>query len=110
MLFILLLFCWIRAALPRYRWDQLLVLAWRTYLPLVLLGVLFIIFFFNFFSIFESNSEFFMLPLIAYLPSNLTLLFARYADKDREAENQRHRETYEQTERHHQENKKNDKE
>ena len=38
-LFILLLFCWIRAALPRYRWDQLLVLAWRIYLPLVLAAV-----------------------------------------------------------------------
>jgi len=41
-LFILLLFCWIRAALPRYRWDQLLVLAWRTYLPVVLVGVFFV--------------------------------------------------------------------
>lgn len=41
-LFILTLFCWIRAALPRYRWDQLLVLAWRTYLPVVLVGVFFI--------------------------------------------------------------------
>lgn len=28
--------------MPRYRWDQLLVLAWRTYLPLVLAGVFFI--------------------------------------------------------------------
>lgn len=63
MLFILLLFCWIRAALPRYRWDQLLVLAWRTYLPLVLLGVLFILFFFNFFN--ESTYILSVMPFIS---------------------------------------------
>lgn len=34
---ILFLFCWIRAALPRYRWDQLMWLAWRVFLPLVLI-------------------------------------------------------------------------
>lgn len=31
-----------KGGIPRYRWDQLLVLAWRTYLPLVLAGVFFI--------------------------------------------------------------------
>lgn len=38
-LFILFLFCWIRATLPRYRWDQLMELAWRYFLPIVLFGI-----------------------------------------------------------------------
>jgi len=37
-MFILTLFCCIRACLPRYRWDQLISLAWRVFLPIVLLG------------------------------------------------------------------------
>jgi len=36
-------FCWIRASFPRYRWDQLMVLAWRIYLPIVLSANLFLI-------------------------------------------------------------------
>jgi NADH-quinone oxidoreductase subunit H len=39
---ILALFCCIRAALPRYRWDQLMTLAWRAFLPIVLLGCFFV--------------------------------------------------------------------
>jgi len=35
----LFLFAWIRAALPRYRWDQLMYLAWRIFLPTVLTGL-----------------------------------------------------------------------
>jgi NADH-quinone oxidoreductase subunit H len=38
---ILVLFCCIRAALPRYRWDQLMTLAWSAFLPIVLLGCFF---------------------------------------------------------------------
>lgn len=34
--FFVLMFCWIRAALPRYRYDQLMNLGWKTFLPLSL--------------------------------------------------------------------------
>nr|AJD83548.1 NADH dehydrogenase subunit 1 [Cynoglossus trigrammus] len=36
-----LLFLWIRAALPRYRYDQLMTLTWKNYLPLTLSFVMF---------------------------------------------------------------------
>jgi len=35
----LILFSWIRATLPRYRWDQLMVLTWRIFLPFTLCAV-----------------------------------------------------------------------
>lgn len=44
--FLLFLFSWIRAAFPRYRWDQLMFLTWRILLPLTLAGSLF---YFSFF-------------------------------------------------------------
>ena len=34
--FLLVLFIWIRAAFPRYRYDQLMRLGWKVYLPLSL--------------------------------------------------------------------------
>jgi len=46
-LVILGLFCFIRAAVPRYRWDQLMILAWRTFLPIVFLGCFFVLFIHN---------------------------------------------------------------
>lgn len=48
----LALFCSIRATVPRYRWDQLMTLAWRSFLPIVLLGCFFIYGFFAFFAVY----------------------------------------------------------
>lgn len=39
LIFMLILFSWVRATLPRYRWDQLMVLTWRIFLPMVLFSV-----------------------------------------------------------------------
>ena len=35
----LFVFIWARATLPRYRYDQLMRLGWKVFLPLSLLGV-----------------------------------------------------------------------
>lgn len=43
---ILFIFCWVRAAFPRYRWDQLMYLAWRIFLPIVLIINFFLLAFF----------------------------------------------------------------
>jgi NADH-quinone oxidoreductase subunit H len=40
--FFLFLFIWVRAAFPRYRYDQLMRLGWKVFLPLSLAWVLFI--------------------------------------------------------------------
>ncbi len=37
--FILFLFIWVRAAFPRYRYDQLMRLGWKVFLPLTLIWV-----------------------------------------------------------------------
>lgn len=37
---LLFVFIWVRAALPRYRYDQLMQLGWKVFLPLSLVGVL----------------------------------------------------------------------
>jgi NADH:ubiquinone oxidoreductase subunit H len=40
--FFLFLFIWVRAAFPRYRYDQLMRLGWKIYLPQSLAWVLFV--------------------------------------------------------------------
>lgn len=40
--FMLFLFLWIRATMPRYRYDQLMRLGWKVFLPISLLGVVII--------------------------------------------------------------------
>ncbi len=40
--FFLFLFIWIRAAFPRYRYDQLMRLGWKVYLPQSLAWVVFV--------------------------------------------------------------------
>lgn len=39
-IFMLFLFIWMRAALPRYRYDQLMRLGWKVFLPLSLIAVI----------------------------------------------------------------------
>lgn len=43
LIFICFLFIWVRATLPRYRYDKLIYLAWKCYLPLSLNYILFFI-------------------------------------------------------------------
>jgi NADH-quinone oxidoreductase subunit H len=38
--FLLFIFIWLRAAYPRYRYDQLMRLGWKVFLPLSLVGVI----------------------------------------------------------------------
>jgi len=40
LLFILFFFIWVRAAFPRYRYDQLMKIGWKVFLPLSLRGVI----------------------------------------------------------------------
>jgi len=44
-IFMVILFVWIRAALPRYRYDQLMSLGWKVFLPISIFYLLFIYFF-----------------------------------------------------------------
>jgi len=40
--FVLLLFLWIRATLPRYRYDQVMRLGWKVFIPVTLVWIIFI--------------------------------------------------------------------
>jgi len=61
--FFVLIFVWARAALPRYRYDQLMSLGWKTFLPFSLswllftVGILIVRTFNIFFSVYFINSQ-----------------------------------------------------
>ena len=41
--FVMFLFIWVRASVPRYRYNQLMALGWKIFLPLSLALLLFLI-------------------------------------------------------------------
>jgi NADH-quinone oxidoreductase subunit H len=49
--FFVILFVWMRAALPRYRYDQLMGLGWKVFLPISLAYFLFVVMILNSFNI-----------------------------------------------------------
>ena len=42
MAFVLLIFLWVRATFPRYRYDQVMRLGWKVFIPLTLIWIVFI--------------------------------------------------------------------
>jgi len=42
MAFVLLIFLWVRATFPRYRYDQVMRLGWKVFIPLTLVWIVFI--------------------------------------------------------------------
>ena len=38
-LFLIFVFFWIRATVPRYRYDQLMAIGWKVLIPLALLNI-----------------------------------------------------------------------
>nr|YP_010586029.1 NADH dehydrogenase subunit 1 [Anisocentropus maculatus]UZZ43765.1 NADH dehydrogenase subunit 1 [Anisocentropus maculatus] len=46
MMFISFVFIWVRGTLPRYRYDKLMYLVWKIYLPISLSYLIFLLFFF----------------------------------------------------------------
>jgi len=42
MAFVLLLFLWVRATLPRYRYDQIMRLGWKVFIPVTLVWIIFL--------------------------------------------------------------------
>jgi NADH-quinone oxidoreductase subunit H len=42
MSFVLLIFLWIRATFPRYRYDQIMRLGWKVFIPVTLIWIVFL--------------------------------------------------------------------
>ena len=42
MAFVLLCFLWVRATFPRYRYDQLMRLGWKVFIPVTLVWIVFL--------------------------------------------------------------------
>ncbi len=42
MAFVLLIFLWIRATFPRYRYDQIMRLGWKVFIPVTLVWIVFV--------------------------------------------------------------------
>lgn len=51
------LFIWVRARYPRYRYDLLIYLIWKSFLPCVLIILIFIVFLCKFYFFFRSKSS-----------------------------------------------------
>jgi NADH-quinone oxidoreductase subunit H len=41
-LFVLILFMWFRATFPRYRYDQIMRLGWKVFIPVTLVWIIFL--------------------------------------------------------------------
>ena len=42
MSFVLLFFLWVRASFPRYRYDQVMRLGWKVFIPVTLIWIAFL--------------------------------------------------------------------
>ncbi len=42
MAFVLLCFLWVRATFPRYRYDQVMRLGWKVFIPVTLVWIVFL--------------------------------------------------------------------
>ena len=42
MSFVLLFFLWVRASFPRYRYDQVMRLGWKVFIPVTLIWIVFL--------------------------------------------------------------------
>ena len=40
--FVLLIFLWVRATFPRYRYDQIMRLGWKVFIPVTLVWIVFL--------------------------------------------------------------------
>ena len=75
-LFFSLSLIWVRATLPRYRYDQLMALGWKTILPIVISYFMFFACFLIFvdsFWLFDERSALLMLPVRVALETDTLL-------------------------------------